>query len=78
MVETDFLSCGDRFLLFNLVFFFYKREPSLKLMETNLFGKDFVPVKRDVHQVETVFFYSVLLSFKWKQKLVEISSLHFL
>ena len=51
--------CGDRFLLFNL--FFYKRKPLLKLVETNLFGKGFVPVERDVHPVETVFFYSVLV-----------------
>ena len=46
MVETDFRSCRNRFLLFNL-FFFYKWKPSLKLVETNLFGKDFVPVERD-------------------------------
>ena len=45
MVETDFLSCRHRFLLFTI--FFYKRKPSLKLVETNLFGKNFVPVGRD-------------------------------
>ena len=33
------------FFLFNL--FFYKWKSSLKLVETNLFGKDFVPVERD-------------------------------
>ena len=27
--------------------FFYKWKPSLKLGETNLLGKDFVPVERD-------------------------------
>ena len=26
---------------------FYKRKPSLKLVETNLFEKDFAPVERD-------------------------------
>ena len=46
MAETDFLSCGNRFFLFNL-FVFYKWKPSLELGETNLFGKDFVPVERD-------------------------------
>ena len=46
IVETDFLSWGNRFLLFNL-FFFYKWKHSLKLVETNLFGADFVPVERD-------------------------------
>ena len=44
-VETYFLSCGKRFLLFNL--FFYKWKPSLKLVETNLCGKDFVLVEMD-------------------------------
>ena len=33
------------FSLFNL--FFYKWKSSLKLVETNLFGKDFVPAERD-------------------------------
>ena len=63
-----------------LIFFFYKRKPSLKLVETNLFGKDFVSVERDVHPVETVFFYSVLVFRQWKPllKLVEISCLYFL
>ena len=45
MVETDFLSFGNCFLLFNL--FFYKWKPSLRLVETDLFGQDFVPVERD-------------------------------
>ena len=45
MVETNFMSCRNRFLLFNI--FFCKWKPSLKLVETNLFGKDFVPVERD-------------------------------
>ena len=45
-MEIDFLSCGNRFLLFNL-FCFYKWKPSLKLVETNLFGKDIVPVEKD-------------------------------
>ena len=45
MVETDFLSCGNRFLLF--ILFFFLQKPSLKLVETNLFWKDFVPVERD-------------------------------
>ena len=45
MVETDFLSRGNRFQLFN--FFFYKWKPSLKFVDTNLFGKDFVPMERD-------------------------------
>ena len=45
MVETDFLSCGNRFLLFNI--FFYKWKPLLKLVGTNLFGKDFVQVESD-------------------------------
>ena len=44
-MERDFLSCGNRFVLFNL-FFFYKWKPSVKLVETNLFGKNFVPVER--------------------------------
>ena len=29
-----------------LLFFFFKWKPSLKLVETNIFGKDFVPVER--------------------------------
>ena len=49
-----FPSCGNRFLLFNL--FFLQVEPSLKLVEANLFEKDFVSVERIFHSVETVFF----------------------
>ena len=55
-------------------------KPSLKLVETNLFGKDFVLVEMDFYPVETIFVYSVLLSCKWKLllKLVETNSLYFL
>ena len=35
MVEMHFLSCGNRFLLFN--FFFYRWKLSLKLMQTHFF-----------------------------------------
>ena len=45
MVEMDFLSCGNRFLLSNL--FFLQVKTSLKLVEKNFFGKDFVAVERD-------------------------------
>ena len=43
---------GDRFFglvetVFCLIFFFYKWKPSLKLVETSSFWKDFVPVERD-------------------------------
>ena len=31
----------------------------MKLLETNLFGKDFIPVERDL---EAAFFHTVLLS----------------
>ena len=55
MVETEFLSCGNCFLLFNL--FFFKWKLTLELVETNLFRKGiFSPVK-------TVFFYPVLFFF---------------
>ena len=30
-----------------LIFFFYKWKPSLTLVETTFFGKDFVPVERE-------------------------------
>ena len=56
MMEMEFLSCGNGFLLFNL--FFYKWKPSLKLVETNLFGKDFVPVEMDFVPVERDFRHS--------------------
>ena len=46
MVEKDFLSCGNWFLLFKL-FFFYKWKPSMELVETKFFGKNFVPIERD-------------------------------
>ena len=36
MVETHFLSCENRFLLFNL--FFNKWKPLLKLVETHYFA----------------------------------------
>ena len=39
MVELDFLSCGNRFL--------FIKKPSQKFVETNLLGRDFVPVERD-------------------------------
>ena len=52
-MEMKFLSCGNGFLLFNL--FFYKWKPSLKLVETNLFGKDFVPVESDFPRSENCF-----------------------
>ena len=42
MVETDFLSCGNRFLSFC---FFYKWNPSLKLM-AHFLRKDFIPANR--------------------------------
>ena len=38
-----------------LIFFFYKWKPSLKLVETNFFGKDFVPVERDFPLSENCF-----------------------
>ena len=53
MVETDFLSCENRFLFFNI--FFYKWKPSLKLEEANLFGKDFFPVERDFSRSGSCF-----------------------
>ena len=37
------------------IFFSYKWKPSLKLVETNLFGKDFVPVEMDFVPVERDF-----------------------
>ena len=56
MVETHLLSCGNRFLLFNI--FFNKWKPPLKLVETHyfvvktlfptterLFGASFLQVK---------------------------------
>ena len=47
MVEKDFLSCGNRFLLFNL--FFYKKKRSLKLVEIHFLGEKtlFLLVERD-------------------------------
>ena len=36
MAQAHFLSCGNRFLLFNI--FFYKWKPPLKLVETHFFG----------------------------------------
>ena len=44
MVEADFLSCGNRFLLFNI--FILQVETF-----TNLFGKDFVAVERDFQPI---------------------------
>ena len=90
--ERYFLSSGNVFLNkffipyggggFPCLIFFSTsgRKPSLKLVEVNLFGKDFIPAERDFHPVVTVFFYSVLLSCKWKPilKLVETSNLYFL
>ena len=90
--ERYFLSSGNVFLnkffipyggggLLCLIFFSTSgRKSSLKLVEANLFGKDFTPAERDFHPVVTVFFYSVLLSYKWKPilKRVGTSSLSFL
>ena len=41
----DGFSGENLFFLFNL--FFYNWKSSLKLMETNFFGKNFVPAERD-------------------------------
>ena len=72
MAETDFVSSGNRFLFFDL--FFYKRKPSLKLMAHFWGGKTlYLLVEKGFFPTETVFFYSVFLSCKWKPsvKLVE-------
>ena len=45
MVETDFWSCGNYFLLFN--FFFLQVETFTEI------GKDFVPIKRTEQQDRT-------------------------
>ena len=77
MVETDFLTCGNRFLESNL--FFYRWKPSLKLVETNLYEKDDVPVERDFHPMETtLLFRASFLQVETVTELVETSSLHFL
>ena len=54
MVETNFLSCGNRFLLFSLSFF-YKWKPSLQLVKISLFRKDFVPIKSDFPPIQNRF-----------------------
>ena len=51
MVEADFLSCGNRFLLFNI--FILQVETF-----TNLFGKDFAAVERDFQPIRN---YSLLV-----------------
>ena len=45
MVETDFLSCANSFLLFN--FFFLQVETFAEINGNKFFGKDFVPVESD-------------------------------
>ena len=45
MMKTDFLSRGNRFLFFNLLFLQVETFP--KLRETNFFGKDFALAERD-------------------------------
>ena len=54
MVERDFLSCGNRFLLFE--FFFLQVETFTEISGKKLFGKDFVPVERDFPLSGTCFF----------------------
>ena len=73
IVDMYFKSCGNRFLLFNL-FFFYKWKPSLKLVETNLFGKDYVPIEKDFAPSGNCFLLYRASFYKWKPllKLVEI------
>ena len=53
MVETVF--CLVETVFSYLIFFFYKRKPSLKLAKIDLFGKDFVPVDRDFLPSENCF-----------------------
>ena len=45
MVEMDFLSCGNRFLLFNL--FFLQVETFTEISGNKFFEKGFVLVERD-------------------------------
>ena len=56
MVEEDFLSCGKCFLL--LKHFFYKRKPSLKLVETHLLAKYFISAGRKGFSVQWKLFFS--------------------
>ena len=74
MVETDFLSCGNRFPFFFFFFFFFFFSTSffyglsLKLIP-HFFWKDFIPANRKGFSVQWklfVFFYSVLLFCKSK------------
>ena len=78
MVETDFVSCVNGFLLFNL--FFYRWKPSLKLEETHLFGKDYILVERDLPYCGNCFhlFSASFLQVETATELVETSSFYFL
>ena len=76
--ETLILLVKTNFILFNL--FFYKQKPSLKLVGKTYLQKTLLQQKQIFHTVETVFFFGVLLSCKWKPllRLVETSSLCYL
>ena len=54
--EFLILSCGSVFFFFNLFFFCCKWKLSVKLLEKNLFGKDFVPVEWKLFSFIPCFF----------------------
>ena len=79
MVETDFWSCRNRFLLINL-FFFLQVETFTEISGNKFIWERICSGRKEFFQpVETILFYSVLLYRKWKplMKLVETSSLYF-
>ena len=78
--ENGFLSSGNSIPLFRALLKFLKFGVTLRRTLFLLVETDFLVNMQICCRVETVFFYSVLLSCKWKLllKLVERSSLYIL